>query len=132
MESADHARAAARENRGRDIDVGDDFVDPRACRQATARHQQRHPHRRLIRRPLVDETVLAEREAVVSHEHDDRRIRHPALAEQRHHAAHAVVNGEQRFRVAPVILGNVERAVIREVHAVPAVPLVPHPHRLPS
>ena len=45
-------------------------------------------------------------------------------------APDAVVDGQQRFRIAPVVLGDVERAVIRKVHAVPAVALVPHPHRL--
>ena len=102
----------------------------RACRQAAARHQHRHAHRLLVGGALVDQAVLAEREAVVAHEDDERRVEQPALAQQRDDAADAVVDGEQRLGVAPVVLGDVERAVVREVHAVPAVALVPHPHRL--
>ena len=83
-------------------------VDLLARRDESRRvHEHRHAHRLLVGGALVDQPVLAEREAVVAHVDDERVLELPLLlAATSTHAADAVVDGEQRLRVAPVVVAR--------------------------
>ena len=105
--------------------------DGAGLEQLRAMQQQRHAHGRLVSRALVNQPVLTEVEAVVAHVNHQRRVEQLALREPSREPPHTVVHAEQRLAVAAMVRLEVEvRQVVAKVHAVPAVALVPHPHRL--
>ncbi len=119
------------QERGGDVDAGDHLVADSACRpRAGADAEERHPHRLLVGRPLVDEAVLTPEKAVVAHVDDHRRVGEAVLGEPRADAGHRFVHREERLALGAVEIGEWHRVLEGELGAVPAVSLVSHPEGL--
>ena len=117
----------------RDVEVRHQLFHAAAAgEELRALDQHRHPHRLLVRRALVDQAVLPEREAVVAHVDHDRRIEQVFGAEVLQHAPDAVVDAPERLGVALEVLCDVELRVVGIVCTMPAVALVAHPARPPG
>ena len=121
------------EEGGGEVEVDDHLGTPEAPGAAVEprrHHHQGHPDRRLVHRPLVDQTVLAELKAVVRREHEQGLFQQAPLFQCLDDPAHAVVHAAHRLRVVHGELLEVDRVVVQAVDAVPAPPLRLDPVRL--
>ena len=119
-----------------EVDVRDRPVDGRAgLDEPRCPREQRNPHRGFVGGLLADETVFAEREAVVGHVERQRRVGDAGRIELVHHRADALVEREQRLTVLPVEgvepgwAAEPEVAAEDVVHPANAVALFAHPVR---
>ena len=78
---------------------------------------------------FIDQAVLAEHVAVVSHVDDQCLVVNPHLLQLLRDRANAVIDGTQCLAVALVEGLGGGTAVQRKIHAVPAVALVEQPTR---
>jgi len=113
-----------------DVNVRDELRHDRtALEDRRALHEERHAHGPLIRGALVNQPVFPEREAVVAYVNDQRIFKLSALTQHGQHAPDAVIHGEQRLPITAVVLGHIQVGVISEIHTMPGIALVLHPHR---
>jgi len=117
------------EHGGHDVKPGNDIRDgSTAGEQFGTAGQHGHAHAFFVSRALIDEAVFTECKAVIAHINDEGGIELAAFAKGFNDAAHAVIDAEERFRIALIVFGDIEIGMVREIYAVPTVALVLNPH----